>query len=99
MSNPLDNRLAYLLKHAREALAAHTGPALEPFDIDGRGLAVLTVLNAGPAPLSQQEAAARLNVDRTTMVALVDDLETKGLVDRTPHPGDRRKNVVTLTAT
>lgn len=97
MSNPLDNRLAYLLKHAREALAARTGPALEPFDIDGRRLAVLAVLNAGPAPLSQQEAAARLSVDRTTMVALIDDLETKGLVARTPHPADRRKNVITLT--
>ena len=33
-----------------------------------------------------------------TMVALVDDLEARGLVRRRPHRGDRRKNVVELTA-
>ena len=91
--------MAWLLKHAREALAARTGPALAPFDIDGRSLAVLIVLDAGTAsgPLSQQEAAARLGVDRTTMVALIDALEDKALVVRAPHPSDRRKNVVALT--
>ena len=95
--DPLADRLAVLLKHARQGLGELTGPALEPFDIDGRSLAVLTVL-AGPTPLSQQQAAVRLGVDRTTMVALIDALERKGLVMRSPDPGDRRKNVVELTA-
>jgi DNA-binding MarR family transcriptional regulator len=94
--NPLADRMAYLLKHAREALAELTGPALEPFGIDGRSLAVLIVLD-GAAPLSQQQAAVRLGIDRTTMVALIDALEDKGLVVRTPYPADRRKNVVALT--
>lgn len=92
----LTDRLGYLLKHAREGLAAVSGPALSPYGIDGRALAVLTVL-AGQAPLSQQEAAGRLGVDRTTMVALIDGLEAKGLVERVTHPADRRKNVVRLT--
>jgi DNA-binding MarR family transcriptional regulator len=94
--NPLGDRMAVLLKHARQALAELTGPALTPFGIDGRGLAVLTVL-AGPAPSSQQQAGERLGVDRTTMVALIDGLEGKGLVARAPHPADRRRNVVHLT--
>jgi DNA-binding MarR family transcriptional regulator len=95
--NPLADRMAVLLKHARERFTAEfTAPALEPFGLDGRGLAVLTVL-AGPAPQSQQDAAAQLGVDRTTMVALIDALEAKGFVRRAPHPDDRRKNVVTLT--
>lgn len=34
---------------------------------------------------------------RTTMVALLDGLEAKGLVKRHPHPGDRRRNLVELT--
>jgi DNA-binding MarR family transcriptional regulator len=38
-----------------------------------------------------------MGVDRTTMVTLVDDLETKGLVQRQPDRKDRRKNVVVLT--
>ena len=94
--NPLADRLAVLLKHALAGLAERTMAALAPHGIDGRSLAVLTVL-ASPAPLSQQEAAARLGVDRTTMVALIDALEGDGLVARSPHPDDRRKNVVRLT--
>jgi DNA-binding MarR family transcriptional regulator len=94
--NPLADRMAVLLKHARETLAGLTGPALAPYGIDGRSLAVLTVL-AGPRPLSQLEAAQRLGVDRTTMVALIDGLEDKELVRRSPDPGDRRRNIVDLT--
>jgi DNA-binding MarR family transcriptional regulator len=95
--SPLADRLGYLLKHAREALAARTGPALAPLGIDGRQLAVLITLDT-TAPLSQQDAALRLGVDRTTMVALIDALEAAGLVARAPHPDDRRKNTVSITA-
>ncbi|MEU5862666.1 MULTISPECIES: MarR family transcriptional regulator [unclassified Nonomuraea] len=89
-------RLGYLLKHAALRLAEFTGPALEPYGLDGRELAVLAVIDA-PEPLSQQELAQRLGIDRTTMVAMVDALEAKKLVARRPHPGDRRKNAVELT--
>ncbi|SEG31813.1 DNA-binding transcriptional regulator, MarR family [Nonomuraea solani] len=89
-------RLGYLLKHAGLRLGELTGPALEPYGIDGREFAVLSVLGARE-PLSQLEAAQRLGIDRTTMVAMVDALERKGLVGRRPHPGDRRKNIVEPT--
>jgi DNA-binding MarR family transcriptional regulator len=39
-----------------------------------------------------------VGVDRTTMVALLDALERKGLVARRPDPADRRRNVVELTS-
>ena len=92
----LTGRLGYLLKHARLRLGELTAAALAPYGLDGRELAVLLVLASGE-PASQQEAARRLDVDRTTMVALVDALEDKGLVARRPHAQDRRKNVVELT--
>jgi DNA-binding MarR family transcriptional regulator len=92
----LTGRLGYLLKHARLRLGELTTAALAPYGLDGRELAVLIVLASGE-PASQQEAARRLDVDRTTMVALVDALEAKGLVTRHPHAHDRRKNVVELT--
>ena len=91
----LTGRLGYLLKHARLRLSELAGAALAPYGLDGRELAVLLVLDSGE-PASQQEAARRLDVDRTTMVALVDALEGKGLVTRHPHAQDRRKNVVEL---
>jgi DNA-binding MarR family transcriptional regulator len=92
----LADRLAYLLKHAQLGLAGLTAEALAPFGVSGRELAVLTVL-AGQEPGSQQQAAQRLGVDRTTMVGLVDTLEDKGLVRRRAHAEDRRRNVIELT--
>ena len=92
----LATRLGYLLKHAQQQLLRAAGPAMAPFGIDGRELAVLTVLGA-LVPLSQQEAAEQLGIDRTTMVALVDTLEAKRLVGRHRSPQDRRRNMVVLT--
>jgi DNA-binding MarR family transcriptional regulator len=92
----LSDRLGYLLKHAQQRLAELNGAALEPFGVSGRELAVLLVLDA-LGPTSQQDAARRLGVDRTTMVALVDALEAKEIVRRAPYARDRRRNVVTFT--
>lgn len=92
----LASRLSYLLKHAHLRLAELNAVALAPYGLTGRELAVLLVLADGE-PASQQQAARRLGVDRTTMVALLDALEDKELVVRHPQANDRRKNVVELT--
>jgi DNA-binding MarR family transcriptional regulator len=92
----LSRRLGYLLKHAQLRMAELTAAALAPYVINGRELAVLLVLSDGP-PASQQQAAQRLAIDRTTMVAMLDTLEGKGLVSRHPDADDRRRNVVELT--
>jgi DNA-binding MarR family transcriptional regulator len=89
-------RLGYLLKHAQQRMAELTEAALGPLGLTGRELGVLNVL-VGREPGSQQQAAQRLGIDRTTMVALLDTLEGKGLVARHPHAEDRRRNVVELT--
>ena len=47
--------------------------------------------------MSQLQAAGRLRVDRTTMVALLDALEAKGLVARRADAGDRRRNLLEVT--
>jgi DNA-binding MarR family transcriptional regulator len=94
----LSRRLGYLFKHAGLRMAALNADALAPFGINARELGVLLVL-AGHEPASQQEAAQRLGVDRTTMVAVLDTLENKGLVARHPHAEDRRRNLVELTGT
>ncbi|MEU4739443.1 MarR family transcriptional regulator [Actinosynnema sp. NPDC023658] len=95
--NPeLRRNLVYLLKHAHLRMAELTAGALAPLGIEGRELGVMLVLT-GRAPMSQQQAAQRLGIDRTTMVALLDALEGKGLVSRHPDADDRRRNVVELT--
>lgn len=46
---------------------------------------------------SQQVLGARLQIDRSNMVALLDELGRRGLVERTPDPADRRRNAVRMT--
>ena len=92
----LTGRLGYLLKHAQQRLYELTAAELAPYGISGRELSVLLVLDA-LGPTSQQDAARRLGVDRTTMVALIDALEAKSVVVRRPYEEDRRRNVVEFT--
>jgi DNA-binding MarR family transcriptional regulator len=88
--------LGYLVKHAHMRLTALTDAALAPLGIGSKEFGVLRVL-VGREPMSQQEIAGKLGVDRTTMVALIDSFEEKGIVTRQPDPNDRRRNCVGLT--
>lgn len=54
------------------------------------------IFHAGPMPMSH--VAARLQVSPRTVTDLVDGLEADGYVERSQHPTDRRKTVLTLTA-
>jgi DNA-binding MarR family transcriptional regulator len=47
---------------------------------------------------SQAELSRRTTIDRSDMVATVNELAERGLVQRAPDPTDRRRNVVSLTA-
>jgi DNA-binding MarR family transcriptional regulator len=92
----LSARLTYLLKRAIVDLEDLHAEHLAPVGISGRELGVLLLLD-GHSPESQQQVAGRLRVDRTTMVALLDGLEAKGLVARHADAEDRRRNIVELT--
>jgi len=48
-------------------------------------------------PMPMSELAALLTVDPPNLTALVDDLETAGLVQRQAHPTDRRVKLVVAT--
>ncbi|MFE4456738.1 MarR family winged helix-turn-helix transcriptional regulator [Nocardia tengchongensis] len=48
-------------------------------------------------PLSQAEVGRRTGIDRSDVVAAVNDLADRGLLIRAPDPADRRRNTLTLT--
>jgi DNA-binding MarR family transcriptional regulator len=48
--------------------------------------------------LSQQQLADRLDADKSHVVRLIDQLQRRGLITRTPHPTDRRRHEIELTA-
>ena len=94
--SPAGQRLGYLFKHATLVMTELNREALAPFGIESRELGVLIVIDAFE-PASQQQVADRIGVDRTTMVAMLDTLQDKGLLSRRPDAEDRRRNVVELT--
>ncbi|HEV7495812.1 MarR family winged helix-turn-helix transcriptional regulator [Baekduia sp.] len=50
-------------------------------------------------PMTGRQLADALGTDPPHVSVIVDELEQKGLVERTPHPTDRRAKIVTVTAT
>lgn len=89
-------RLSFLLKQAFALMDEATERELAQLSVNGREFAVLTLVDAEGAA-SQQRLAARIGVDRTTMVALIDALEEKRLVRRRRDPSDRRAYIVEAT--
>lgn len=48
-------------------------------------------------PLAQHDLAARLGINRSHLVAYVDELESRTAISRQRDPDDRRRQVVSLT--
>jgi DNA-binding MarR family transcriptional regulator len=91
----LEDYTGYLLRVAfaqtSRAAAEHLRDGPHP-----RVFAVLTTL-AESGPMSQQRLAEQLRVNRTLMVAVADELERDGLVERRRDPADRRAYALHLT--
>ncbi len=78
--------------------SSHTrvAEALGSIDLTPASFGVLNVLGARNGAI-QQEIGSLMGIDPSTMVALIDELEGAGLVERRPHPKDRRARAVSLT--
>jgi MarR family transcriptional regulator, lower aerobic nicotinate degradation pathway regulator len=87
--------MGFLLRQAALLAQRQTAAALEPLGLRPPHNTIMTLLAAGPR--SQATLAAQTHTDRTTMVAIVDDLEQLQLLQRLPNPNDRRAFEVTLT--
>jgi DNA-binding MarR family transcriptional regulator len=84
---------------AEVARKAHAlvGEALAAEGARRQHFSVLTSL-AEQGAASQADLGRRLWIDRSDLHALLGELERNGFVARVRDPGDRRRNVVTLTA-
>jgi len=93
----LDSLPTWLL--SRSSARAHQLLAGALTAVDSRGydyrlLAALEEL--GPA--SQATLGRRAEIDRSDVVAALEELESKDLVERAPDPDDGRRRIVTITA-
>ena len=78
--------------HAARHFDAHLGAV----GLTRRQWSVLNSLDSD-GPVTQQRLGATVGIDPSTMVATIDELERAGLVQRHPHPTDRRAHAVHLT--
>jgi DNA-binding MarR family transcriptional regulator len=77
--------------------AARFAERLVALDLAPPHAGILRMLSASPG-ISQQALAERLAIFPSRLVALVDDLAERGLVERRDDPGDRRAYSLHLTA-
>jgi MarR family transcriptional regulator, lower aerobic nicotinate degradation pathway regulator len=94
---PLASAPGFLLSWNGRRTATLFAEALEPLGLRPPHFGVLRLIDADPG-LTQQELARRSLIDPSSMVAVVDELEELGYAERQPHPADRRKHAIHLTA-
>jgi DNA-binding MarR family transcriptional regulator len=95
-SSALTDDLSFLLARANAIALAAGNAALSEHGLKARSYSVL-VLTSGDARPSQRELAEFLRLDPSQVVSLVDELQSRRLVERRPDPADRRANVVVAT--
>ncbi len=93
----VSKRIGYLLKRAQHALRLRMDEALREIPLTTPQYAALSTLEEGTAALSGAELARRCFVTPQTMKAIIQSLETSGLVTRSQSPTHARIIHVTLT--
>ncbi len=86
----------YLLARLGESSRRRFREALEADGLHPRDFGVLTMVAAHPG-ITQQQLHEQTGIDRSSMVAVIDELEAVGLAQRRPHPADRRARSIYLT--
>src|SRR4051794_15124578 len=94
----LPESVGYALRKAQIVVSQQFAAAVAPHDVTPGQFSVLVLIreNAG---LSQSELGSAVGIDRSTMVAVIDRLEARGLVVRAPSPNDRRSYALRLSPT
>ena len=93
----LPGLIGYQLRLAQLAVFEDFAADLIEFDISPGRFGVLVLISANPG-MTQSLLASATQLDRSTMVAVIDQLEARGLVERRASPTDRRSNALVLTA-
>ena len=87
---------AFLLAQVGAHAASTFAERLESIGLVPAHAGILRLIHASEG-LSQQALGADLNVAPSRLVALIDELERRELVERRDHPGDRRSYALYLT--
>jgi DNA-binding MarR family transcriptional regulator len=89
---------ANLWRAAELLMGLHNRHTLDHYQLSPSARGVLAVVEGAGQPLEPSVIAERLVVTTGSMTSLLDNLEKRGLVRRLPHPEDRRKLLIDITA-
>ena len=92
----LKNFLGYGIRRASNVIQADLAEALRPFDLRMITFSSLVLITDNPG-LTQTQLASALDIERSNLVSIVDELEKRGLIRRTTVTGDRRAYALTAT--
>ena len=93
-----DSGCGLLILRLARASAWRLGRSLADSGLRWPEFAVLHHLDA-QGPVAQRDLALALRIQPSNIVGLLDDLERRGLLRRSPDPVDRRRHRVELTET
>lgn len=92
----LQASVGYRLRRVQIAAFTLFTQFMSEFDIRPTQFAILTVIRDNPG-LSQSQVSDALGLKRANLVPLLDGLEGRGLLVRSPSPADRRSYCLHLT--
>lgn len=92
----LPDLLGYHLRRAQLAVFQDFAATIDGANITPGQFGVLALIDANPG-LSQTRLGQILGIDRSTVVGVIDKLETRGLVERAQRPNDRRSHALQLS--
>jgi DNA-binding MarR family transcriptional regulator len=94
-STLLRENVGFLLQLAHRRIQRELNRELLPLQLEARHMAVLALIR--DHSLTQRGLIDRLEIDKSSAVYIVDDLERLGLASREPDANDRRANAVEIT--
>lgn len=97
IDHPFADDLGFLLSRASGVVARSASEVLAPLGLRVRSYTVLTFAAEDDSGVTQRSLAATMALDPSQIVALVDELEQRGLVTRAPDPADRRNKLIVAT--
>ena len=89
--------VSYDMKRAFNAVQADLTRALASFDLRMLTFSALSFVVENPG-LRPSQLASALTIERANLVVIVDELEQRGLLTRTPSVTDRRAHELNVTA-
>ena len=96
MSSPPQQDLANLVREYTSAVLRHAAATAKRMSLEASELAALEHLQAS-GPMTQKHLGKRLSMSPGAVTAMIDRLESRRYVQRTPNPEDRRSALVGIT--